>query len=141
MNQTKNHGFTLIELMIVIAVLAILVAIAMPTYEQFTIRARVSEGVYAAAPVKLAVAEAVSANQSPTPTNTGHASQQSEYVDAVELANDGSGVITVTTRNTGATPDPVITLSPTIASDGGITWLCELRAGDARYVPPNCRTP
>ena len=141
MNRRNQNGFTLVELMIVIAILAILVALALPTYQDYSIRAKVSEGLSVAATAKFAVAEAVSSDVSPTPANTGFSGAEAEYVDSVVIANDGSGRITITTRNTGASPDPVYALVPTIHSAGTIDWDCELTTGDSKYVPAECRTP
>ena len=141
MMQRQNLGFTLIELMIVIAILAILVSLAVPAYQDFSIRARVSEGIYLAAPAKLAVSDAVNSDLLPTPANTGYTGAEAHYVDSVVLAGDGSGVITITTRNTGASPDPVLTLVPTISSQGGVDWDCTPVAGATKYLPQECRTP
>lgn len=135
----KQAGFTLIELMIVIAILAILLAIAVPAYQDYSIRARAAEGISVAAGAKLAVAETF---QSTGDFPSAEASYgwafdtASDYVSDVEIT--GSGVITATTTNTGATTDPIFRFTPDTGG-GRIDWLCEYTAGEAKHVPAECR--
>src|ERR1041385_3329487 len=96
----KYQGFTLIELMIVIAILGVLMAIAIPAYQDYLSRARASEAILAAAPVKMGIsAFEISNNQWPTNMNSaGYTFATTTYV--LSLASL-SNVIAVTSQNTG----------------------------------------
>lgn len=141
--RKQQSGFTLIELMIVVAILAILMAIAIPAYQDYTIRAQVSEGMNLSGGARTAVAEYWT-DKGAWPTNNASAglspaaSINGEYVSQVQVA---SGVITATfatgNENAAITNDTLV-LSPSSAG-GSIAWGCDGSGVDNKYLPARCR--
>jgi len=135
----KQQGFTLIELMIVVAIIGILAAIALPAYQDYTTRAKVSEVVTMASPAKLAVAEtssSVGGLALVTAANSGYVFPgATAYVSGITIT-DTTGVVTATSTVPGAAGD--IILTPTDAGSGQLTWACTTTI-DTKYVPAECR--
>ena len=138
-----SKGFTLIELMIVIAIIAILVALALPAYQDYTIRAKVGEGLSVAASAKLAVSETCQTDPTVVPTNAtvGYSFAASTYVATVAVGcTCGAPTVTITTQGTGASTAPILVLTGAYAdNDGRIQWTCGKTAGLNQHIPATCR--
>jgi type IV pilus assembly protein PilA len=144
MYKMKNQkGFTLIELMIVVAIIAILAAIALPAYQDYTIRSRVTELAVMASSFKTTVAENIANNGGELPADACvgvGATAATTNMASIECTA-GTGAI-VATGDTTRTKGTVLTYTPTVGDDDsavGTTWTCEGSGSDPKYYPAECR--
>ena len=145
--KTMQKGFTLIELMIVIAIIGILAAIAIPAYQDYTIRAKVSEGISLASAAKLAVAETYDATGTIPGNNTAAGLPAATSIVGTNVASVGvgaAGVITITYNATGlggtADGSKNIVLTPDYTTSvGAMIWDCKTGSIPPKYRPANCR--
>lgn len=134
----QQKGFTLIELMIVVAIIGILAAVAIPAYQDYTIRARVTEGLNLASSAKLAVSEtAITNNALPADqAATGYATPAAT-ANVTSIAIGEAGVITIT--YTAAAGNGTIIMTPTLQNNGDVTWDCTGGTLLDKYRPASCR--
>ena len=165
MFKKMQQGFTLIELMIVVAIIGILAAIAIPAYQDYTVRAKVTEGLSMADAVKVAVAEGYQANDiagiATASSNLTNNPIVTKYVSGVTIGAK-TGIITVTYQQVAQIAGDTVVLSPYIGGvqlatglTGAIDWACASSANTtaanqglkaapvgnlpARYAPTQCK--
>jgi type IV pilus assembly protein PilA len=144
----KQQGFTLIELMIVVAIIGILAAIAIPAYQDYTVRARVTEGLNTAAVARTSVAEFWN-SQNAFPTTNAQAglvdsnpAYVTDFLSNVQVGAGGAITITFSPNIGGSVAAGADTLvfTPTPTGDGTLQWNCATGSTlENKYRPANCR--
>ena len=138
--KAAQQGFTLIELMIVVAIIGILAAIALPAYQDYTTRAQISEGVTLASAARTASSEHY-LTQGDWPTDNDEAGYTSPETDLVSGIAIDDETITITYKEFGGLDeaDQTITFVGSDATGGGIEWDCTGGTVPNNYRPADCR--
>ena len=142
--KRSHQGFTLIELMIVVAIIAIILTLALPVYSNYAVRAKVGEALSISA--SALTATAATCIEDPrltdlTNVKAGYGFLPGPYVASVSIEGAcNEPRIVLRTQGTGAVPDPILTLTGyLIPGNGQMTWSC-VTNGPNIYVPKSCRS-
>ena len=132
----RQQGFTLIELMIVVAIIGILAAIALPAYQDYTNRAKASEVVLAASSARTCVTEIYQTEGEFSDAMESCASDPFGIITAFTVDEDGEIEVTSGAANWPGTDDVVVTMTPAV-SGGTLVWSCV--GTPPQWMPGNCR--
>ena len=135
-NRRQDFGFSLIELMIVVAIIGILAAIALPSYQDYVVRGRVSELILAASSAKTAIAERYQVNNDSSTAGSGVTVPVTGKVTASDVTSDGVITVNGSTAASSVGATVTVTIKPSYGSNGSVTWSCI--GSPARYMPSNC---
>jgi len=135
MIKQVQKGFTLIELMIVVAIIGILAAVALPAYQDYTVRARVSELILAASSAKTGLSEGMQTYGSWAASWTSSITISATGMISTASVNTSNGVITIT--GTQPTSGSIVTMIPQTTTDNKLVWSCT--GTPAKYMPASCR--
>lgn len=144
-----NRGFTLIELMIVISILAVLLALALPVYSNYAIRAKIGEGLSVANAVKTTVSSTCVENPALLGLDNAKAGYQfvesadsNSYIEDIQVSGPcRNPLITITTKNTGQVPAPVVVMTGDLPpASGNFRWTCSSSNTPNWLLPTVCRS-
>jgi type IV pilus assembly protein PilA len=134
--KTIQKGFTLIELMIVVAIIGILAAIALPAYQDYTIRAKVSELVLAASSFRTSVTEKAQTDNALTSSGAGLTVTTFGKITGGSVSDGGVIVLNGTSAATSVGTAVTITLTPSLAGNT-VVWSCT--GTPTKFMPSTCR--
>lgn len=136
--RSAQKGFTLIELMIVVAIIGILAAVALPAYQDYTVRAKVSELILAGSSYKTAIAEKYQSDNNSSSAGSNITVNVVGKMTNGSVSNGGTITIEGSSASTSVGAGVTITMTPTYNSTAGtISWSCS--GTPARYMPATCR--
>ena len=136
--KSMQKGFTLIELMIVVAIIGILAAVALPAYQDYTIRAKVSEIVLQASGFKTTIAEKAASDGTMASSGQGLTVSSGGRVSGGSVTNGGTINVFGSAASIGT--NVTVTLTPSLGAGGRIAWQCSTGSSTTwKYVPAECR--